>query len=306
MAIRNRKAVTFSAGVVVLFALAAVGLSQPGRQSVSRLLSVLTGAKTDYVTQSSTGAYPIPANSVAQRAYTHHGWSPAVLDCIEKGSVTWYDQTGAVTRQGTLAVYRKFPNLLRVEITGSTPSVIGFDGNNPWQAGQSSLNATAVRDVEQWIRYSPERLFTAFGLGAAYRESGRYVEDHIPPTPWQGAVDLDQPREYDQAEMIDLIGPSTQVKGAPNQRRVTYLVDRQTSLIYSARWLEPADPSQSAMTRSTSLIATRVDFGLWRNVSGVQWPYQITHWSGGKVDFQVNLTSVQLNQNPAATLFQHP
>ncbi|MGH9764450.1 MAG: hypothetical protein ACREAC_26755, partial [Blastocatellia bacterium] len=88
MAIRNRKAVIFGAGVVVLFALAAVGLSQPGRQSVSRLLSVLTGAKTDYVTQSSAGAYPIPANSVAQRAYTHHGWSPAVLDCIEKGSVT--------------------------------------------------------------------------------------------------------------------------------------------------------------------------------------------------------------------------
>ena len=177
--------------------------------------------------------------------------------------------------------------------------------------GATSLTAAAARATSaSGLRCSPERLFLTRSAGAAYRELGRRVEDHHPTTPWHPAVDLAQPRKYDQVELADLIGPVTPVQGAADRRSVTYLVDRETSLIAAARWLEPADATQSAagpgVSLNASLVETRVDFGLWRDVAGVQWPYEITHWSGGKVDFRGQLTSVRMNQSPADSFFQKP
>jgi hypothetical protein len=283
----------------------AAGLSQPGRRSARRLLAALGGTPG---TATPTAPYaPATPPDVEQRARAHHGWGPTILDSVAKGSIIWYDRSGAITRQGAVVIYRKFPDLLRVEVTANqTTEVSGFDATNPWRSGQASLTDAAARDIRQWLRCSPERLFLTRGLGAGYREPGRRVEDHIPPTPWQGAVDLAQAREYDQAELIDLIGPSASAKGAVDRRRVTYLIDRQTSLVAAARWLEPADATQSADSPNTRLVETRVEFSLWRDVGGVQWPYQITHWSGGRVDFQVRLTQVLLNQPLQDSLFQTP
>jgi len=304
MTIRNKKPIALGAGAALIFAFAAAGLSQPGRHSVKRLVAAITGATTPQTPAAAATATP----DVEQRARTHHGWAATVLDSISRGSITFYDRTGVVTRQGTLLMYRKFPNMLRVELTSgqSAANITGFDGTNPWTAGQTTLTSAVARDIRQWLRCSPERLFLTRAAGAVYREPGRRVEDHRPPTPWQGAADLAQPREYDQAEMIDLVGPLTPTQGPVDRRRVTYLIDRQTSLVAAARWFEPANPSQAADAPGMGLVETRVDFGLWRDVAGVQWPYEITHWSGGQVDFRVQLTSVQLNQNPAANLFQKP
>jgi hypothetical protein len=306
MWIRNRKPIALGAGAALVLLLAAAGLSQPGRRSAQRLFAAVTGSgpsRTDPASLGGTVAAASP--DVEQRARAHHGWGPTILDSVAKGSITWYDRSGAITRQGTLVIYRKFPDLLRVEVTANqTTEVSGFDATNPWRSGQASLADAAARDIRQWLRCSPERLFVTRGLGAGYREPGRRVEDHIPPTPWQGPLDLAQAREYDQAELIDLIGPATLTTGAVDRRRVTYLVDRQTSLIAAARWLEPADPKQSADSPSTRLVETRVDFSLWRDVGGVQWPYQIAHWFGGRVDFRVTLTQVLLNQRPLDKLFQ--
>jgi hypothetical protein len=303
MRLRNRKGLV-SFGAVLVFLLAAAGVSQPGRQSARRLLAALGGTPTTAVPSASSASASAP--DVEQRARAHHGWGPTILDSVAKGSITWYDRSGATTRQGTLVVYRKFPDLLRVEVTANqTTEVSGFDATNPWRSGQASLADAAARDIRQWLRCSPERLFLTKGLGAGYREPGRRVEDHIPPTPWQGPVDLAQAREYDQVELIDLIGPAAPLKGAVDRRRVTYLIDRQTSLVAAARWLEPADATQSAQNPNTRLVETRIDFSRWRDVAGVQWPYAITHWSGGRVDFRVALTGVQMNQNLAAPLFQN-
>jgi len=308
MRLRGRSSLV-SLGVVFLFLLAAAGLSQPGRQSARKLLAALGGTPPTTAAPSTPSITAAPGASfdVEQRARAHHGWGPTILDSVAKGSITWYDRSGATTRQGTLVIYRKFPDLLRVEVTSNqTTDVSGFDGTNSWRSGQASLTDAAARDIRQWLRCSPERLFLTRGLGGAYREPGRRVEDHVPPTPWQGPVDLGQAREYDQAELIDLIGPSVSVKGPIDRRRVTYLVDRQTSLIAAARWLQPADATQSADSPNARLVETRVEFSLWRDVAGVQWPYGITHWSGGRVDFQVNLTQVLLNQHPLDKLFQAP
>jgi hypothetical protein len=304
MQAKNRKTIVFAAGIAIVFALAAAGLSQPGRHSVQRLVAAITGTSPLQAPAATTTTAP----DVEQRARSHHGWSATVLDAVQRGSVTWYDQTGAMTRSGSFVMYRKFPSLVRVELTaGQSPVAIsGFDGTTPWASGQTALTAAAARDIRQWLRCSPERMFLTRAAGAVYREPGRRVEDHRPPTPWQGAVDLAQPREYDQAEMIDLVGSLTPTQGPIDRRRVTYLIDRQTSLVAAARWFEPANPGQSADTLGVGLVETRVDFGAWRDVAGVQWPFEITHWSGGKVDFRVQLTGVQMNQSPADSLFQHP
>jgi hypothetical protein len=301
---RKRKTIALGAGAALVCLLAAAGLSQPGRHSVQRLLAVITGRHGAGLLLSPAAA---SSSDVEQRARSHHGWSAAVLDAVQHGSITSYDRSGAITHQATLVVYRKYPDLLRVEsTTGQTTQVVGFDGTSPWTPGPTSLTAAAARDIRQWLRCSPERIFLTRSAGAAYREPGRRVEDHTPPTPWQAAVDLAQPREYDQAELADLIGPLTPVQGPVDRRSVTYLIDRQTSLIAAARWMDPANPSLSAATAGVSLVETRVEFGVWRDVAGVQWPYEITHWSGGKVDFRVQLTSVQMNQNPLDSLFQKP
>ncbi|MGH9826408.1 MAG: hypothetical protein ACREDR_24535, partial [Blastocatellia bacterium] len=184
MAHRNRKAAALGAGAAVVFALAIAGLSEPGRRSMNSLVSAMTRRDSGVVAQSSAGVAPSPSPDVGQRAQSHHGWKASILDAVEHGTITQYDQTGAVTNQANLVVYRKFPNMLRVEVTGgSAPSVVGFDGNSPWTSGQASLNAGLVRDIEQWLRCSPEWFFLTRTAGAAYREPGRRVEDHIPPTP---------------------------------------------------------------------------------------------------------------------------
>jgi hypothetical protein len=304
MRLRNGRALV-SFGAVLVFLLAAAGLSQPGQQSARRLLAALGG--TPNTAAPSAPAAPATTPDVEQRARAHHGWGPTILDSAAKGSITWYDRSGATTRQGTLVIYRKFPAQLRVEVTSNqSTDVTGFDGTGPWRAGQASLTAAAARDIRQWLRSSPERLFIARSAGAPYREPGRRVEDHSAPTPWQGPVDLSQAREYDQAELMDLIGPDPPMSGPADRRRVTYLIDRQTSLIAAARWLEPADATENAQNPNARLLETRVEFSLWRDVAGVQWPYQITHWSGGRVDFQVNLTQVLLNQRPLDKVFQAP
>ena len=291
-----------AAGAAVVMSLAAACLSQPCRTSVQKLIAAVTGAA-----HGQAPTTPAPATDVEQRARAHHGWSTTVLDSVAHGSLTRYDRTGAITSQGTFVIYRKFPVLLRVEVTvGTTTSISGFDSTNPRQSGQTALSSAAARDIRAWLRSGPEWMFLSRASGAAYREPGRRVEDHRPPTPWQPSIDLGQAREYDQAELIDLIGPLTPTQGPVDRRRVTYLVDRQTSLVAAARWLEPANPSQDPTTAGASQIETRVDFGVWRDLAGVQWPYQITHWSGGAVDYRVQLTSVQMNQNPAGSMFQKP
>jgi hypothetical protein len=302
----RKRQVLWCCGGALVFMLAAAGLSQPGRQSARKLLATLGGTPPTTAVPSASSA-TASGPDVEQRARAHHGWGPTILDSAAKGSITWYDRSGATTRQGTLVIYRKFPDLLRVEVTSNqSTDVSGFNGTNPWRSGLASLTDATARDIRQWLRSSPERLFLTRALGAPYREPGRRLEDHTPPTPWQGPVDLGQAREYDQAELIDLIGSATPLTGAVDRRRVTYLIDRQTSLVAAARWLEPADATQSSDNPNTRLVATRIDFSLWRDVGGVQWPYQITHWSGGRVDFQLTMTQVLLNQHPLAKIFQGP
>src|SRR5215469_6563705 len=95
---KNRKTIVFAAGISIVFALAAAGLSQPGRRSVEKLVAAITGASAPQTPAATTTAAP----DVEQRARSHHGWSTSVLDSVQRGSITYYDGSGAASRQGTL------------------------------------------------------------------------------------------------------------------------------------------------------------------------------------------------------------
>jgi hypothetical protein len=41
-------------------------------------------------------------------------------------------------------------------------------------------------------------------------------------------------------------------------------------------------------------------------VSGVLWPFEIIKWTGGRVEFRLQVTQLQVNQSLPATLFQAP
>jgi hypothetical protein len=83
-------------------------------------------------------------------------------------------------------------------------------------------------------------------------------------------------------------------------------VNTADSLINSAYWLEPDDPTQPANDPNTNSTAVRADFGDWRKINGVIWPFGITHWFGGTVDYEIQLTGIQTNQSLGQGMFQHP
>src|SRR5262245_36089703 len=103
---KNRKPITLAAGVAIIVALTAAGLSQAGRHSVQKLVAAITGA-TPSAPQIQAATTTTP--DVEQRARSHHGWSTSVLDAVQQGSIAFYDGSGAVSRQGTLLMYHKFP-----------------------------------------------------------------------------------------------------------------------------------------------------------------------------------------------------
>jgi hypothetical protein len=229
-----------------------------------------------------------------------------VLNSVARGVITTYDRNGEVTGHNGITIYRKYPDRLRVELgVGTQVEAQGFDHQQAWKAGATSLTAQQARDIRAWLRASPERLFVTRG-GSSYREVGRRVEDYRPATPWQGPT-RQGPTVLEQVEVEDIIGPvAANRRQSADRRLVDYYIDKENAVVVAARWLEPEDPQQVADDPATSSLDVRLDFATWSQVEGVLWPMQVTHWLGGRVDFRIDLESVQLNQQMPDTLFQNP
>jgi hypothetical protein len=87
---------------------------------------------------------------------------------------------------------------------------------------------------------------------------------------------------------------------------VYYYVDAATSMVSTARWLEPDNPRKSIDDGTASFTDIRVDFSDWRPASGVKWPFKLVHSTGGRVDFKIVLNEVIVNQSLADAVFQKP
>jgi hypothetical protein len=291
------------AAIVSVFLLAAAALSTPGRTTITRLLSSL----------SSRTPRPEPIASAASdgpdleaRARLRHGWSAAVDNSVVQGAVTFYNRDGSTTGRTEAAIYRRYPDRLRVVLTrGASAEVLGFDQTNAWSSS-GAPNERQSRDIRQWLRICPERLFTTRSGGANYREAGGRREDFRPGRPWQGPGRINPPLELEQVQMEDILGPPPDSTRPGDRRFVIYYINRQNYTIESARWLEPDDPRRRAEDRQAATMDVRVDFGDWRTVGGVLWPFDIVHWQGGRVDYRVVVNQVLMNQPLDDTIFQRP
>lgn len=284
--------------IVVLLMISAVAFTTPGKHAASSIISMLRG--------SSALTAPIPPD-VEQRARTRHGWMTPPLNSVAAGAITFYDREGTIIDQANLRVYRGYPIRLRIELDRrGQVETLGFDGTNPWRAGMTTLPDQRARDIRSWLRVSLERLFITRALGASYREAGPRVESSKPAKPWQDQVSINPPVAYEQVEMDDTAGPPPGGGRVGDRRFVYYYVNRQDGTIESVRWLEPDNPSQAITDQSAPKLDIRVDFADWRTVSGLVWPFEVVHWTGGKVDYRVVVNQVQINQPLSDTIFQNP
>jgi len=298
MRINRKKLIITAIAAVLLLAIAAA--SKPGRSTLNRLYSLLSGA-------ASTAASPAGPD-VEQRARSKHGWTNVITSTL-RGTITYFDPNGAIARRANVTIYQKHPDRLRVDIEQDGLIISqGFSHGEVWQARAESLTEEAERDIRAWLRLFPERLFLVRGAGASYREVGRHLEDSRPGIPGRGPSDVRPARELDEVEIEDVIGPPASNPTRRSDRRlITYLIDPETSIVHAARWMEPDDPAEEGIEGSAAATRqVRIEYGGWRRVEGVLWPMEVTHWLGGRVDFRVDVKDVLVNQQLADTVFRDP
>jgi hypothetical protein len=277
----------FLSAVVISCLLGAVALSSPGRSAIRRVFSTTKTAQPSPSVSDSVGVASADQTGpdLESRARVRHGWNAGVLNSVMRGTITFYERDGTSAGQGNLTVYRAYPNRMRVELDrGATTEVWGFDQVRAWRSGELALGEGRARDLRQWLRLCPERLFTTRGGGASYREAGMRKEDLKPGRPWQEQMRINPPLELEQVEMEDIIGA---LGRAGDRRLVTYYINSQDFTIESARWLEPDDPQRNIDDPQSAKIDVRIDFDDWQRMGGVLWPFDIVHWMGGKVDYRI-------------------
>lgn len=276
---------------MLTFLLSAFAVSKPGRAAVGRIVRLL-------------GQSDGKGGDVEQRARSRHGWKDSVADWVMRGRITRYDSNGMATRAEEVTFYRGYPDRLRVELNSSRGNeVSGFDGEKAWKAGKDNLSDPEARDVRALLRIWPDRLFIGRASGFRYREAGqRTFDKHAGLTATPGA-DPDASLVFDQIEVIDGIGPARQGRGPDDSRRIYYYVSRDDSLVASIRWLEPDNPSK-AEDPQTDRLEVGADFSRYTQVQEIYWPFEITHWQGGKVDFRITLDEIKLNQHVPESIFK--
>ncbi len=277
-------------------------VSSAGRRWISHLPALFKSGKPQPMAVVST---PTPATTlqgqpdVEQTARTQHGWSSSIVDSVVRGKLVYYDNDGKETARIPVVIYRKYPDLMRMELTGGVNEVDGVDALGAWVQNQSSISAEDARDIRAFLRAFPERLFVLRAAGAEYRERGRHIEDYQPATPLAPRTDFTSSITYDQVEVTDKI----QVQ--PSEiRTVYYYVNQSNSRVSVLRYLEPDNPNANISDPETDLLESRFEFASWTTINSVLWPFEITHRYGGKVDFRIEVEEVQMNQNLSNSIFQ--
>jgi hypothetical protein len=289
---RNRLTIT-AATAICLLSIAA--LSNPGRATLVRVYSILRGPA------------PVPpAPDTEQNARARHAWTNINTTQV-RGVITFFDPTGAVARRANITFYQKHPDRLRVEIEQDGLVLIqGCDLGDAWQARADSLSDDEQRLIRGWLRLWPNRLFDARAAGGSYREIGGQIEDSKQGSPGRPPSDLRPAKELDVVEVEDVIGPG-KARQSADRRMITYLIDRATGRVYSARWMEPDDPNAEVNKGTdTPTKQVQVDYENWRRVEGVLWPMEVTHRLGGSVDFRIDVKDVFVNPKLNEAVFQKP
>jgi len=278
----NRKRMMIG-GAAIVFLLAAVAMSEPGRAALGRMMAlILPEAKPAIETSGASTSAP-QSQDAEERARQRHGWNGGITTSLIRGSIIYFDKDERAIEQWAVTIYRRYPEQARVEINrGNGVEVYGFDGTRAWREGTARLTEEAARDIRAMVRIWPERLFVTRARGAGYRESGQRVEPAENGTVIQ-----------DQVEMEDSIGPTT--ISIPDRRRVSYYINRESAIVEMASWLEPDDPRRRIDDEGVSLMDVRVEFGRWKTVGGVMWPMEITHSQGGRRDFRIEVNEVVVN-----------
>jgi hypothetical protein len=295
----RKKTLIITSLLVGLLGLSA--LSQTGRSTFSSVIALVSMPKNAVLVTA--------VGDVERRARARHGWDgQPVLNSVASGSLTYYDGQGMAIRRANLTLYRKYPDRLRLELEqDGVTEVSGFDQAQAWKLGSATLSEEEAREIRGWLRLWPERLFTTRGAGARYREVGRRIEDDeasknsTTPAGNSSALSI----TYDQVEMEDTLGPPPTSAQVGDRRLIYYYVNRDSSMVTTARWLEPDDPRQSIDALNFTAVDRRINFVGWQEFDGVLWPKDIICNKGGKKFLSIQLQEVKINQQLNDSLFHH-
>jgi len=297
---RSKRSLAIAVGAMLL--LCVVAVSNPGRRALARMASVMAPAPVTQTNQ-----------DVEQRAKARHGWGPGITSSVVRGSIIYYDPNGMPVRVAGVTIYRKHPDRLRVELDrAGEVETRGFDGAGAWKAGAETISEEEARDIRALLRVFPERLFVTRGAGARYREAGQRVDEDVveETVPIAASPNGEQGRRRvkvtHQVEMEDELGPRGEQGRAGDRRLVYYSINPEDATVEAAQWLEPLDPRREVEDRSAVLIDSRVEFGDWRRVEGALLPFRIMHQWGGRVDYEIRVSEVLVNQEMPDTIFQNP
>lgn len=274
--------------IAAILLITAVASSKPGRAALVRFISMV---KPEPTVTPTVALAPQSERDVEQRARARHGWNSEIRTSVMRGSIIYYDGEENPTGQWAVRIYRKYPESVRVEINHRDGvEAMGFDGRDAWKSGEGSLTQEAARDIRSLIRLWPERLFVTRARGGGYREAGSRIEE----------LESGEQVFFDQVEMEDEVG---QVRSA-DLREVYYYINRESSFVEAARWLEPDNPTRRVDEAGVALRDMRADFRNFREAGGAMWPTEITHRSGGRLAFRIKINEVKVNEALADSLFQ--
>lgn len=295
----TRKKLLITSVLVGLLGISA--LSQTGRATFSTVLAFIRAP------ESASAPAVSFVGDVEERARARHGWDKQlVLNSVARGTLTYYDDNGMAISRANLMLYRKYPDRLRLEVErNGVTEVSGFDQVQAWKSGSATPSEEEAREIRGWLRMWPERLFTSRGAGARYREAGRRIEDDeaaknsMTPSGNSPALSV----TYDQVEMEDTLGPPPTSARAGDRRLIYYYVNQDSSVVTTARWLEPDDPRQPIDALNFTAVDMRIGFTGWQEFDGVLWPTEIICNRGGKKFLKIQLQEVKINQPLNDTIF---
>jgi hypothetical protein len=177
------------------------------------------------------------------------------------------------------AAFKKRPNLTRVRLTGANGARLtsGFDGQDAWQLIETRGNELPT------VQAMPEAEARGFERDAVFGSHLLYPQLPGKKMHFAGINEIDGRRFYEIAVTL------------PDGQNLRFLLD-------PTRFLEVRQIIENSVSGAEQIIE-HSDF---RNVEGVQIPFQSVMTEAGELKHTSRLTQVRINSGTASWMFRRP
>jgi hypothetical protein len=233
----------------------------------------------------------------------------AIASFALSGKISRYDREGQKKGEFNLRIFKKNPNLIKVEIANESGAMVyGMDQATTWKLGFEKVTLDDLHEIHGWLRIWPDWFLAARTADKAYAMTGTQSISAIPVEPKTDPILLNPMAELTKLEIEDAIGPNSDNPGKdPFERRVvTYGIDKATNLIFMASWIEPYTANDDLNDPQSKRVLVQVYFLDYKQIQGIWWPSKLVHLVGYSVDSIIQLNDIALNPPIDDKLFKTP